>query len=323
MQVGVVSGFKGPFAIHLTAEKIYVSEWSRHQIGIFDLNFNFIKWFPETPLKTPHGISSDSENKIYITEYEGRAVHQYSADGEFIKTILSADQMSASWALSGPVKTVVNREGDLIVVDFNSDSLQKFSKVGKFLGWLGARSSEIVSDGWSTDISKRPSRAFLPVGFNHPNSLCLDRFGNIYVADTENHRVQKFSENGKFLGWIGSKRDQGHNQFTQKFELKGESQSSLFPRGFLSPICVDVDEDTLIVGEYGHPRIQKFSLDGEYQGWVGGCNWNQAAADWIMEGLSAPGIESGMFFHLYDVRLRKNKMYVADTYNSRIQVFEF
>ncbi|MBN8554449.1 MAG: hypothetical protein J0L93_03300 [Deltaproteobacteria bacterium] len=323
MQIGVASGFKGPLAIHIANDKIYISEWSQHQIAICDLSFKFLKSFPDQKLKTPHGISSDSEDRIYVTEYDGRAIHQFSSDGKLIKTLITAEALTAPWLLSGPVKTVVDKEGNLLLIDFNSDSLQKFSKDGKFLGWIGAHSPDRVTSGWSQDISKRPSRGFIPGAFDHPNALCLDKNENIYVADTENNRIQKFSKDGKFLGWIGSKRDQGHGAFTSRFEMTGEAQSSLFPRGFFSPICLDVEADSLIVGEFGHPRIQKFSLEGEFQGWLGGISWDQSAENWKMDGLSAPGNHKGMFFHLYDLRIRGSKIFVADTYNSRVQVFDF
>ena len=34
--------------------------------------------------------------------------------------------------------------------------------------------------------------------FNHPRSVAVDSSGNVFVADTFNHRVQKFSNTGDF-----------------------------------------------------------------------------------------------------------------------------
>jgi DNA-binding beta-propeller fold protein YncE len=34
--------------------------------------------------------------------------------------------------------------------------------------------------------------------------LTVDNFGNVYVADTGNHRIQKFNDEGKFIGTWGS-----------------------------------------------------------------------------------------------------------------------
>jgi len=40
--------------------------------------------------------------------------------------------------------------------------------------------------------------------FTFPHSLAVDDFGNIYVGDTGNKRIQKFSPNGTFLTSWGS-----------------------------------------------------------------------------------------------------------------------
>ena len=41
--------------------------------------------------------------------------------------------------------------------------------------------------------------------FKIPHSLAIDLFGNVYVADTGNNRVEKFSSNGTLLEKWGSK----------------------------------------------------------------------------------------------------------------------
>ena len=40
--------------------------------------------------------------------------------------------------------------------------------------------------------------------FRTPHSLAVDRFGNIYVGDTGNKRIEKFSPNGIFVTSWGS-----------------------------------------------------------------------------------------------------------------------
>jgi len=46
-----------------------------------------------------------------------------------------------------------------------------------------------------------------PWYFNHPHDLAADDSGYIYVADTRNHCVQKFTSNGKYITKWGSKSD--------------------------------------------------------------------------------------------------------------------
>jgi sugar lactone lactonase YvrE len=38
---------------------------------------------------------------------------------------------------------------------------------------------------------------------NGPQGLVLDSLGNLYVSDTQNHRISKFNASGLFQGWVG------------------------------------------------------------------------------------------------------------------------
>src|SRR6188472_2604664 len=46
--------------------------------------------------------------------------------------------------------------------------------------------------------------------FRSPHSLAVDRFGNIYVGDTGNKRIEKFYPNGTFLtSWCSAGTSNG------------------------------------------------------------------------------------------------------------------
>jgi len=50
------------------------------------------------------------------------------------------------------------------------------------------------------------------LAFNYPSDIAMDASGNIYVLDSANHRVQKFSPDGKYLATFG-RRGQGPGEF--------------------------------------------------------------------------------------------------------------
>jgi hypothetical protein len=80
----------------------------------------------------------------------------------------------------------------------------------------------------------------------YPNGIVTDTSGNVYVADRDNHRVEKFDSTGKFLMQFGS-NGTGNGQF------KG-------PRGIAISPCTG----NLFVVDSGNGRVQQFKPNGTY-----------------------------------------------------------
>ena len=89
--------------------------------------------------------------------------------------------------LSSPTGVAVDGEGNLFVVDFDGDFVQKFSPGGQPLIRFGQKGSG-------------------PGQFAGPLDVAVDAEGNIYVADTNNQRIQKLSPTGQPAGELGERR---------------------------------------------------------------------------------------------------------------------
>lgn len=91
----------------------------------------------------------------------------------------------------------------------------------------------------------------LPDQFYSPESLALDSAGNVWVADTSNHRVTEYSPQGAYLysfGAFGS----GNGQLNA-------------PKG----IAIDTQRNLIWVSDTGNNRVQKFNMKGQFQCSVG------------------------------------------------------
>ncbi|MDP6314547.1 MAG: hypothetical protein QGF76_09755, partial [Arenicellales bacterium] len=81
--------------------------------------------------------------------------------------------------------------------------------------------------------------------FYHPYGIAFDGSGNVYVADTYNHRVQVFDSSGNFLRKWGS-RGSANGQFR-------------YPPG----IAVDGSGNVYVADTYNH-RVQVFDSSGNF-----------------------------------------------------------
>jgi len=187
----------------------------------------------------------------------------------------------------------------------------------------------------SKDLPKPPVTAF-EAGpgngkgqFDSPRGIAIDSAGNIFVADTSNGRIEKFSPSGVFTTSIGT-RGKGHGQFgepnglaidragniyvaeasnhrVQKLAPDGTFIAEWAP-GFYGPRKIAIGpDDSIYVVDQGLTRIVKLSLDGRVL-----TTWGSA------------GSGDGQFADHTSVAVdpTTNKVYVADPRNRRIQVFD-
>jgi len=65
------------------------------------------------------------------------------------------------------------------------------------------------------------------LAFNSPSDIAVDAAGNIYILDSGNQRIQKFSPEGKYLATIGRK-GQGPGEFASPASLDIDSKGYLY-----------------------------------------------------------------------------------------------
>jgi sugar lactone lactonase YvrE len=98
-------------------------------------------------------------------------------------TVFAADKEAATFApltanlkeyMRFPTAITTDERGHMYLVDHNGSRVIILGSDGSFLGRLSAM-------GWKEGL------------LNHPSQLCINRRGEIFIADTDNNRVQVFA----------------------------------------------------------------------------------------------------------------------------------
>ena len=179
------------------------------------------------------------------------------------------------------------------------------------------------------DLSKPPVTAFQGGHgngrgqFDSPRAIATDSAGNIFVADTGNGRIEKFSPNGAFVTSMGQFEapngiaiDRAGNIYVAEIGSKHRVQK-LGPDGtfvaawapaLYGPRQIAIGPDNSIyVVDSGRNRIVKFSPDGQVL-----ASWgSEGSGDGQFRGPTSVAVDPGT-----------NQVYVADPTNKRIQVFD-
>jgi sugar lactone lactonase YvrE len=145
------------------------------------------------------------------------------------------------------------------------------------------------------DSSGKLIRSFGSGVFTNPHGMDVDKDGNVWVTDTAEHQVVKFSSDGKILMALGKKGVKGNGTDT-----------------FNAPSDVLVAPNGDIFVEDGHggdtnSRIVKFSPDGKF------------IKTWGTRGTGPGEFDSDLHSLAMD---SQGRVFVADRGNSRIQIFD-
>jgi sugar lactone lactonase YvrE len=212
-----------------------------------------------------------------------------------------APQGNANGQFNQPRGIALAPDGTYYVVDTTNRRVQHFDATGKFLNAFG---SEGNGQGQFTGLDING-----PIAGTGPGGIAVDKQGNVYVADTWNHRVQKFDSKGTFLTMWGSFFDLNPPQGGQAPAAPGDANLRFYgPRG----VAIGSD-GTVYVTDTGNKRVLAFDPNGKPLRQIG-AGPGQTTSAW--NGPDQLNEPMGIALDAQD------NIYVADTFNTRIQVFD-
>lgn len=187
---------------------IFIADTGNSRIQIFSKNGTWISNFGYGFLSIPVGVCTTSDGCIFVADTGNNRIVKYNAFGVYL----------TSWGYEGlgdgefrePCYIASDSQDNIYVVDRINNRVQKFDKYGQFITKWGANNGVPMQDpldSWGL----ADGDLFLPVG------IAVDDNDNVFVTDTSNNRVQKFTSNGTFVEKWG--------------EFGGEQENFFSPQG--------------------------------------------------------------------------------------------
>ena len=269
---GQFTGLGGNCAVD-AAGYVYVAD--AHRVQKFTSSGAFVtQWGSQGSgdgqFSAPNSVAVDAAGYVYVVDRLNSRLQKFTSTGTFV----------TKWSLPGNSSDVaVDPVGDVYVIDDNGN-VRRYSSSGAFeIQWgssgtgdgqfNGAKSLDVdlegnvyVADSWNHRVQKYSGSGATFSGlphayvaqwgsagsgagqFNYPQGVACDAAGYVYVVDTNNARIQRFTAAGAFVqGWGG------------------------FSGNFYQPIGIAADAaGSVYITDSGNSRVESFYGNGAYTG---------------------------------------------------------
>lgn len=270
-QPAVQAHLNAPAAVAIDAQgNIYIADVRNHRIRRVDTN-GIITTVAGTgrpgysgdgglatnaQLNQPLGIALDSKGNLFIADTLNGRIRMVDAAG-IVTTVagngseeFGGDNGPATEAMfARPVGLAVDTRGHVYVADVFNNRIRKFTVGGKISTVAGDGIGGYSGDGGPAVMAQ----------LNRPRDVALDKHGNLYIADMDNHRIRRVGPDGVIVTVAGD-GEEGYNGDG----LLAVEAKLRFPR------AVDVDQvGRILIADLGNHRIRRVELDGRIQTVVG------------------------------------------------------
>ncbi|KPA11262.1 NHL repeat containing protein, partial [Candidatus Magnetomorum sp. HK-1] len=312
--------FESLYGINIDSKGyVYTTDNNYHLIQKFSNNGSFIaRWGTGDTngmFNLPTGIAIENNGMVYVADTQNHRVQKFTSDGQFVTAWSGNESLTGQFTSPSDVAVGEINENQTIVFvsDKGENRIQLFSTDGQYLNQWG---QTVLKSPLGIDLD---SRGYLYVANQRGNNIivfnsegtvkkvwgergsengqfkspydvaCDNRNPDqifVYVADTSNNRIQKFSSSGDYITKWGSEGKE--------------------PGQFYYPTSLTVDPDGLVyVTDMETQRIQVFQPDGTFV-----TQWGEG------------GYHPGQLYDPAGLDIGPDgRIYIADTFHHRVQVF--
>ena len=190
----------------------------------------------------PSGTAVDSSGTVYVADSANHVIRKITSAG--VVTTFAGDGLSGSKDGTGsgaqfntPSAIVINSSGTLFVSDSGNHCIRKITSAGVVSTFAGG------SSGFADGIGSNAQ-------FNSPQGIVVDSLGNVFVADSGNHRIRSITAAGQVSTLAGQ-------------STSGTIDDSGTSARFNTPTGIAIDSlRNLYVTDKNSHRIRKVTAQG-------------------------------------------------------------
>jgi hypothetical protein len=142
-----------------------------------------------SPLVDPRAVAADAEGRVYILERGGHALRVVDRDGT-IRTVVGTGQPGSTGdggdarraTLNGPKHLCLDLDGGVLIADTENHLIRKYRPADGTIVRVAGTGRK-----GNSGLDAPPDRADL----NQPHGVFVHPSGDLYIADSSNHRVLK------------------------------------------------------------------------------------------------------------------------------------
>ena len=259
------------------ADNVWIADGGNKRVQLYDKNGVFIRQFGSQGSGAGQfgydlrGLALDEDNGwVYVSDASEGQVEKFDLDGTPLATLTIPGPEEGT--VSAPREITVGLDHRLYVSDYASNQVAVFSTAGAIVQTIPAVPQPAPNGG-----------------LNQPEGVAVDNStGQVYVADTFNHRIQRFSVTGTF-------------QTAWGYRGRGTNDAMDYPRG----IAVDQGTRNAWLNNTRSAQVKVYNPDKV-----------------LVRQFGTQGQADDQFFYARGIHVRGNRVYVPDSGNLRLKVMD-